>query len=201
MRTGVCTERCRLLTARTIRRQHGEVDDQWVRKRVGQGGNAVVRRQEASCRTLVHNLRKQEGIVSRQDRVDEQWTIRHLNERVVEEGLGVRVLEVLAPNNVCLLPAPARKLRLDMNRARRGDSDVHVPVVAHVPRRRRLRERRRIVARDLARRARRRREVGHDLEAAGHEPVLIDRVVGLGRDDVEGDVVRLAVGQHGHERR
>ena len=100
----------------------------------------------------------------------------YLDKSVVKEVLSVRVLQILAPDNVRSLAAPARDLGLDVDVPRRSDRHVHIAIVPNAPRSARDGEIVRIVLGDLSG-GRLARRVRDDLEAARDEPVLVDRVV------------------------
>ena len=95
--------------------------------------------------------------------------------------------------------ASTRNLSLNVDIPRRRNRHVHVAIVPNAPRSARDGEIVRIVLGDLPG-GRLARRVRDDLEAARDEPVLVDRVVVFCRDDIEADVVRLAVSEDGNER-
>ena len=160
-----------------------------------------MRREDAAGRDLEHVLHVTERSArARMKRRGRRGRGAHLDGRVVQVGLRVRVGQVLREHHLRALPAPGDDVRLDVHAVRRGQGDVEVAAGARAPGRRRARERGDVVDRDVPRRARARR-VEQDLEEARDEPVLVDRVVRLGGGDVERDVMRRAVREDGDEGR
>ena len=121
--------------------------------------------------------------MGRQERA-RRLLVHDLDRRVVEIVLRVRVLQLLAPRDLGRLPAPARDLRVDADAPRRRHRHVHVTVRADAARRARHRERLGVVFGDFARR-RLPGRIRDDLQQPGYEPVLVDRVVVFGGDNVK----------------
>lgn len=97
------------------------------------------------------------------------------------------------------LPTPTNDRTLNMNLPSRLHSKVHIPIRRSSPRRRRLSKRRCIQHGDVSR-GRLARRIRNDLKVPRDEPILVDDMVGFGRDDVDAEVVVVTVGEDGDER-
>ena len=90
------------------------------------------------------------------------------------------------------LPTTARELRLNMYTVRSSHSDVDVPIRTHtrgVVARSKLLH---LILRDFSC-GRLARAIYDHLQDTGDKPILIDRVVGIDRDDVEANIVRVTI--------